>query len=130
MAASASIQDVARPLSRKSALAQTSAQRRSRASQTMPSSAVRRRSRHKRSCALVAGGLCACCKTAAVKHPSSPAPARRPTSPLRDRKSVGEGKGVSVRVDLGGRRIIKKKIKKKTSITQRRLLNKQKRKTR
>src|SRR3546814_15291870 len=29
-----------------------------------------------------------------------------------DRKSVGEGKGVSVRVDLGGRRIIKKKHKK------------------
>src|SRR3546814_20330014 len=28
-----------------------------------------------------------------------------------DRKSVGEGKGVSVRVDLGGRRIIKKKTK-------------------
>src|SRR3546814_19208411 len=26
-----------------------------------------------------------------------------------ERKSVGEGKGVSVRVDLGGRRIIKKK---------------------
>src|SRR3546814_14484527 len=29
-----------------------------------------------------------------------------------DRKSVVEGKGVSVRVDLGGRRIIKKKQKK------------------
>src|SRR3546814_17623095 len=28
---------------------------------------------------------------------------------LRDRKSVGEGKRVAVRVDLGGRRIIKKK---------------------
>src|SRR3546814_19693860 len=28
---------------------------------------------------------------------------------LRDRKSVGEGKSVSVRVDLGGRRVIKKK---------------------
>src|SRR3546814_17766384 len=27
----------------------------------------------------------------------------------RDRKSVGQGKSVSVRVDLGGRRIIKKK---------------------
>src|SRR3546814_20525901 len=27
----------------------------------------------------------------------------------KDRKSVGKGKGVSVRVDLGGRRIIKKK---------------------
>src|SRR3546814_12304485 len=31
----------------------------------------------------------------------------------QDRKSVGEGKSVSVRVDLGGRRIIKKKKKKK-----------------
>src|SRR3546814_15317202 len=31
----------------------------------------------------------------------------------RDRKSVVEGKSVSVRVDLGGRRIIKKKTKKK-----------------
>src|SRR3546814_21019787 len=30
---------------------------------------------------------------------------------LRDRKSVGEGKRVSVRVALGGRRIIKKKRK-------------------
>src|SRR3546814_20750618 len=32
----------------------------------------------------------------------------------QDRKSVVEGKSVSVRVDLGGRRIIKKKIKTKT----------------
>src|SRR3546814_18522450 len=32
---------------------------------------------------------------------------------LADRKSVVEGKSVSVRVDLGGRRIIKKKNKKK-----------------
>src|SRR3546814_11853788 len=32
-----------------------------------------------------------------------------------DRKSVGEGKSVSVRVDLGGRRIIKKKKKTKTN---------------
>src|SRR3546814_16364091 len=31
-----------------------------------------------------------------------------------DRKSVGEGKGVSVRVDLGGRRVIKKKKKSTT----------------
>src|SRR3546814_13252790 len=30
---------------------------------------------------------------------------------IRDRKSVVEGKSVSVRVDLGGRRIIKKKTK-------------------
>src|SRR3546814_13602343 len=34
--------------------------------------------------------------------------ARDETSLLRDRKSVVSGKGVSVRVDLGGRRIIKK----------------------
>src|SRR3546814_14071856 len=34
-------------------------------------------------------------------------------STVTDRKSVVEGKSVSVRVDLGGRRIIKKKNKKK-----------------
>src|SRR3546814_16476822 len=33
--------------------------------------------------------------------------------PLEDRKSVVEGKSVSVSVDLGGRRIIKKKTKKR-----------------
>src|SRR3546814_15414661 len=33
--------------------------------------------------------------------------------PALDRKSVVKGKSVSVRVDLGGRRIIKKKNKKK-----------------
>src|SRR3546814_20978020 len=33
-------------------------------------------------------------------------------APSSDRKSVVEGKSVSVRVDLGGRRIIKKKTKK------------------
>src|SRR3546814_8770872 len=36
----------------------------------------------------------------------------RTPSPLGDRKSVVEGKSESVRVDLGGRRIIKKKKKK------------------
>src|SRR3546814_17760310 len=42
------------------------------------------------------------------------AQSRRATSAAAaagDRKSVGEGKSVSVRVDLGGRRIIKKKTK-------------------
>src|SRR3546814_19404617 len=46
---------------------------------------------------------------------SAPAlrPARaRPIFASRDRKSVVEGKSVSVRVDLGGRRILKKKNKK------------------
>src|SRR3546814_14819509 len=38
-----------------------------------------------------------------------PAGARRHGRGLQDRKSVVQGKGVSVRVDLGGRRIIKKK---------------------
>src|SRR3546814_19518810 len=33
----------------------------------------------------------------------------------RDRKSVVEGKSVSVRVDLGGRRSIKKKIKRRVT---------------
>src|SRR3546814_5867371 len=35
----------------------------------------------------------------------------RKGEPLKDRQSVGEGKSVSVRVDLGGRRTIKKKTK-------------------
>src|SRR3546814_12406194 len=35
-----------------------------------------------------------------------------------DRKSVGEGKSVSVRVDLGGRRIIKKKNNRKKKMKQ------------
>src|SRR3546814_17796536 len=34
----------------------------------------------------------------------------------RDRKSVGEGKRVSVRVDIGGRRFFKKKTNKKTQV--------------
>src|SRR3546814_11567368 len=41
------------------------------------------------------------------------AEAGRPVQERADRKSVGEGKSVYVRVDLGGRRIIKKKKKKK-----------------
>src|SRR3546814_13806583 len=40
------------------------------------------------------------------------------TVPLEDRKSVVWGKRVSVRVDLGGRRIIKKKKTKKRIIKQ------------
>src|SRR3546814_12587066 len=44
-----------------------------------------------------------------------------PTAPL-DRKSVVEGKSVSVRVDLGGRRIITKK-KKSTKTIRRRICN-------
>src|SRR3546814_13186625 len=39
----------------------------------------------------------------------------RGLSLARDRKSVGEGKSVSVRVDLGGRRSIKKKNTKKNT---------------
>src|SRR3546814_21057115 len=64
---------------------------------------------------------------AACSAPSASAPSARsfassmiwkPTSELvepssRDRKSVVSGKRVSVRVDLGGRRIIKKKKQKK-----------------
>src|SRR3546814_11659416 len=41
---------------------------------------------------------------------------REPFEADRDRKSVVSGKSVSVRVDHGGRRIIKKKKKKKHSI--------------
>src|SRR3546814_18225082 len=43
----------------------------------------------------------------AATMPGRPQPP--PGSGLRDRTSVVEGKSVSVRVDLGGRRIIKKK---------------------
>src|SRR3546814_14059690 len=65
-----------------------------------------------------------CCKSAAI-HPSSTTPSRtrfaacgtntnsKPIFPCRariDRKRVGEGKSVSVRVDIGGGRMIKKKI--------------------
>src|SRR3546814_19362495 len=39
-----------------------------------------------------------------------------PDSVLKARKSVVEGKGVSVRVDLGGRRIIQQKIVETVSI--------------
>src|SRR3546814_18604951 len=39
---------------------------------------------------------------------------RRKTSMSKDRKSVGEGKHGSVRVDIGGRRNIKKKTQTKT----------------
>src|SRR3546814_14206183 len=39
------------------------------------------------------------------------------THQVQDRKSVEAGKGVSVRVDLGGRRLIKKKKNKQESAT-------------
>src|SRR3546814_16380725 len=48
-------------------------------------------------CAALAAGNCVICKPAEIT----------PFAP-EDRKSVVEGKSVSVRVDLGGRRIIKK----------------------
>src|SRR3546814_11018322 len=44
--------------------------------------------------------------------PASSPLAQRAQIAWADRKSVVEGKGVSVRVEFGGRRIIKKKIKK------------------
>src|SRR3546814_20722203 len=44
---------------------------------------------------------------------------RRRGGQKQDRKSVVEGKGVSVRVDLGGRRIIKKKNNKRNVHTRR-----------
>src|SRR3546814_13719130 len=50
--------------------------------------------------------------TPATFSASSPSQAKNRREAL-DRKSVGEGKRVAVRVDLGGRRIIKKKKKKK-----------------
>src|SRR3546814_12822696 len=45
---------------------------------------------------------------------------------VRDRKSVVEGKSVSVRVDLGGRRVIKKKKDTKTVWRQQTDINQQK----
>src|SRR3546814_12561739 len=49
-------------------------------------------------------------------HPRWIAACGRPAH--EDRKSVVEGKGVSVRVDLGGRRIIKKKKKRQHTLMQ------------
>src|SRR3546814_13648906 len=46
--------------------------------------------------------------------PASAAPAPRLLARSLDRKSVVSGKSVSVRVDLGGRRILKNKKKNKT----------------
>src|SRR3546814_16907904 len=46
---------------------------------------------------------------AAAGSARTPAKSRPVTSTTSDRKSVESGKSVSVRVDLGGRRIIKKK---------------------
>src|SRR3546814_15888269 len=56
--------------------------------------------------------------TVACTLTSNASPVARPSSlpigvwPIRDRKSVVEGKSVSVRVDLGGCGIVKKKKKK------------------
>src|SRR3546814_14099397 len=48
---------------------------------------------------------------------SSRAPRAAGEGRLQDRKSVGEGKSVSVRVDVGGGRIIKTKTKRNTATT-------------
>src|SRR3546814_13509668 len=60
-----------------------------------------------------------CCSRAKVPRSSVPTAAVRKHRPRRrsaqrraDRKSVVEGKSVAVRVDLGGRRFLKKKKKK------------------
>src|SRR3546814_20274307 len=47
------------------------------------------------------------------QHPAASAITASLPDRREDRKSVVEGKGVSVRVDLGGSRIIKKKTSKK-----------------
>src|SRR3546814_12361051 len=69
-----------------------------------------------RSAALIASAIelfaeddCACAVPAATRQASAKTRVRR----MEDRKSVVEGKGGSVRVDRGGRRVIKKKKKKK-----------------
>src|SRR3546814_16579739 len=53
------------------------------------------------------GIILKCVKLLFRSSPLPPSPCR-PSSPHRDRKSVVSGKSVSVRVDLGGRRINKK----------------------
>src|SRR3546814_15043543 len=50
-----------------------------------------------------------------LRRSSAPRPAVAQREP--DRKSVVEGKSVSVRVDLGGRRIIKKKTMRERHLT-------------
>src|SRR3546814_17149691 len=64
--------------------------------------------------ALPAGGatlaIAVCCSVRSVLLSPQAASARAPSE--EDRKGVVSGKSVSVRVDLGGRRIIKKKKKK------------------
>src|SRR3546814_19889172 len=55
-----------------------------------------------------AGTVAAALKTSG---PANPLPAAVQSAPAADRKSVVSGKRVSVRVDLGGRRILKKKKK-------------------
>src|SRR3546814_15678756 len=52
------------------------------------------------------------------RHVDACAERHRCTNRDVDRKSVVSGKSVSVRVDLGGRRIIKKKTQTNTSLTQ------------
>src|SRR3546814_16580348 len=68
-------------------------------------------------CPSACSGWSATCAMAAVaearRRHERPGPMSGTERP-EDRKSVGEGKGGSVRVDLGGRSIIKKKNKKQT----------------
>src|SRR3546814_11286669 len=56
------------------------------------------------------------CRCAMLRDRSVDGAGRRRCPRAEDRKSVVEGKSVSVRVDLGGRRIIKKKKQQKTII--------------
>src|SRR3546814_19676873 len=51
------------------------------------------------------------------RRPDRVAPAAGPAAPVQhgDRQSVGQGKSVSVRVELGGRRTIRKKTQKLTT---------------
>src|SRR3546814_20171113 len=69
-----------------------------------------KRGHGRRRCRVLA---CPCFRHGRGGCPRAPFRGRSATRPRgpdgRDRKSGGEGKGVSVSVDLGGRRIIKKK---------------------
>src|SRR3546814_17791649 len=70
---------------------------------------MRRGGRSRRPICPAARGSCSRTPTGSRSRSILPDATGDRQSPARDRKSVVEGKSVSVRVDLGGRRIIKKK---------------------
>src|SRR3546814_19750741 len=87
-------------------------------SRQAPARAVRRRSRaraaaQRRGRRAIPGLFETARRRGRAAHAAGAGRGLRPAGAHRDRQSVGWGKSVSVRVDLGGRRISKKKKKKK-----------------